>query len=83
MLILILFNEGTSLAVNDIILQSGLTEADTTRSLKPLIDMHILETVNGEPLSQTSEIKVNTSFTRYIYIYIYKRENMHVLVCSF
>ncbi|KAI7879830.1 Cullin [Mucor mucedo] len=63
MLILILFNEGTSLAVNDIILQSGLTEADTTRSLKPLIDMHILETVNGEPLSQTSEIKVNTSFT--------------------
>lgn len=64
MIILILFNGGIPLAVNDIILQSGLTEADTMRSLKPLIDMHILDIVNGETLSQTSEIKVNTSFTR-------------------
>lgn len=64
MIILILFNQGIPLLVNDIILQSGLTEADTMKSLKPLIDVHVLETVNGDNLSLTSEIRVNTSFTR-------------------
>jgi hypothetical protein len=64
MIILILFNQGVPLQVNDIILQSGLNLADTMKSLKPLIDIHVLETVNGESLSQSSEIQVNTSFAR-------------------
>jgi hypothetical protein len=64
MIILILFNQGGSIHVNDIVLQSGLSEADTMRSLKPLIDIHVLETVDGEALSEASEIKVNVLFTR-------------------
>lgn len=64
MIILILFNQGGPLLVSDIILQSGLTEPDTMKSLKPLIDVHVLETVLGDSLSLTSEIKVNTAFTR-------------------
>lgn len=64
MIILILFNQGVPITVNDIITQSGLTEADTMRSLNPLVDVQVLETVGGEPLSQSSQVKVNTSFTR-------------------
>lgn len=64
MIILILFNLGGPLLVSDIILQSGLTEPDTMKSLKPLIDVHVLEIVHGDSLSLTSEIKVNTAFTR-------------------
>lgn len=64
MIILILFNQGGPLLVSDIILQSGLTEPDTMKSLKPLIDVHVLETVRGDSLSLTCEIKVNTAFTR-------------------
>lgn len=64
MIILVLFNQGVSLSVNDIINQSGLTSNDTMRSLKPLIDMHILETVDGSSLSPSSDIQVNTSFSR-------------------
>lgn len=64
MIILMLFNQGTSLTVNDIINQSGLTSNDTMRSLKPLIDMHILETADESNLSPSSELQVNTNFTR-------------------
>jgi hypothetical protein len=63
MIILMLFNQGTSLTVNDIINQSGLTSNDTMRSLKPLIDMNILETADESNLSPSSELQVNTNFT--------------------
>lgn len=66
MIILILFNQVSvaHLSVSEIMLQSGLTLADTTKSLKPLVDIRVLETVDGKSLSQSSEIQVNTSFTR-------------------
>lgn len=63
-IILLLFNQGVPhIHINDIVLQSGLTEADTMKSLKPLVDVQVLKTVNGEPLSKNSDIMVNTSFT--------------------
>lgn len=65
MIILLLFNQGISLPVYDIVNQSGLSLTDTMKSLKPLMDMQILESINQEgALSQTSEIKINGSFTR-------------------
>jgi hypothetical protein len=65
MIILLLFNQGVSLPVNEIVNQSGLSLLDTMKSLKPLIDMQVLEISNQQDaLSQSSEIKVNNSFTR-------------------
>ncbi|CAO3629909.1 unnamed protein product [Mucor fragilis] len=64
MIILLLFNQGVSLPVNDIVNQSGLSASDTMKSLKPLVDMQILTISNQQDLlSQTSEIRVNGSFT--------------------
>lgn len=68
MIILILFNQNVPLSISDIVNQSGLSLADTMRSLKPLVDMRVLETLDAEPLLQTSDIKVNTSFTRYFFV---------------
>lgn len=65
MIILLLFNQGVSLPVNEIVNQSGLSVSDTMKSLKPLVDMQILTISNQhDALSQTSEIQVNRSFTR-------------------
>jgi hypothetical protein len=64
MIILILFNQDVPLSISDIVNQSGLSLTDTMRSLKPLVDMHVLEILDAQPLSQTSDIKVNPSFTR-------------------
>ncbi|KAI8089896.1 Cullin [Halteromyces radiatus] len=61
MMILLLFNNAFSLTVNDIIEQSGLSQADVTRSLKPLIDLQVL--LCNDALQETSEIRLNTQFT--------------------
>lgn len=65
MIILLLFNQGVPLPVNEIVNQSGLSLIDTMKSLKPLVDMQVLEISNQrDTLSESTEIKVNGSFTR-------------------
>ncbi|KAL1931391.1 hypothetical protein VTP01DRAFT_9533 [Rhizomucor pusillus] len=62
MVILLLFNVSMEISVNDVLQHSGLTESDALRSIKPLIDMQLLKTNNGE-LSRDSKISLNLSFT--------------------
>lgn len=65
MIILLLFNQGVPLPVNELVNQSGLSLIDTMKSLKPLVDMQVLEISNQrDTLSESTEIKVNDSFTR-------------------
>ncbi|KAI9476498.1 MAG: Cullin [Benjaminiella poitrasii] len=63
MIILLLFNQDGAISLTDITTQSGLTMADTIRSIKPLVNMHILEKLDEQALSKVSEIKANSSFT--------------------
>ncbi|KAI7901142.1 Cullin [Cokeromyces recurvatus] len=63
MIILLLFNQSNITNINEITIQSGLTLSDVMKSIKPLIDMRVLETVDELPLTSSSDIKVNQSFT--------------------
>ncbi|KAI8642535.1 Cullin [Parasitella parasitica] len=64
MVILLLFNQGVSLPVTEIVNQSGLSLADTMKSLKPLIDTQVLEISNQQgAFSSSSELNINGSFT--------------------
>ncbi|OBZ86289.1 Cullin-2 [Choanephora cucurbitarum] len=64
MIILLLFNRHAAdgVSMNDIIAESGLSFQDTMRSLKPLVDMQIFQTLDDGPLSQSSLIQFNSSF---------------------
>ncbi|CAO3611212.1 unnamed protein product [Cunninghamella echinulata] len=61
MILLLLFNNSESNSVSDIVEQSGLSESDVFRSLKPLIDIGVLST-NGT-LKSSSEIILNHNFS--------------------
>ncbi|KAI8353356.1 Cullin [Blakeslea trispora] len=65
MIILLLFNRRTvdCVPISEIVVESGLSSQDIMRSLKPLVDMQVLQTIDGEPLSQSSQIEINGSFT--------------------
>ncbi|KAF7721987.1 Cullin-2 [Apophysomyces ossiformis] len=62
MIILLLFNATSKLTLSEIVAQSGLTDADIMRSIKPLVDARILEASDSK-LSAESEIGLNMSFT--------------------
>ncbi|CDS08016.1 hypothetical protein LRAMOSA01965 [Lichtheimia ramosa] len=62
MVLLLLFNDALSLTVEDIVQQSCLSEADVVRSLKPLVDLQLLE-VSEKSLKPHTEVSLNLSFT--------------------
>ncbi|KAI8342303.1 Cullin [Chlamydoabsidia padenii] len=62
MMILLLFNKTLSLTVIEITEESGLTQMDVIRSVKPLIDLEVL-LCDDAPLQDTSKVKLNTGFT--------------------
>ncbi|CAO3599502.1 unnamed protein product [Absidia cylindrospora] len=63
MMVLLLFNKATLLSVAEITEESGLPLADVKRSLKPLIDIQVLLCEGGGGMNDTSEIRLNNSFT--------------------
>ncbi|KAI8074434.1 Cullin [Gongronella butleri] len=62
MILLLLFNQALEMPITDLVTQSGLSEGDVLRSLRPLIDVQVLTCANG-PLTAQSTVQVNTSFT--------------------
>ncbi|KAG1175897.1 hypothetical protein G6F70_001922 [Rhizopus microsporus] len=61
MILLLLFNEHECMTLKDIMNRSGLNLGDTMRSLRPLIEIRLLDA--EDKLDEDSEIKVNASFT--------------------
>ncbi|KAI7880942.1 Cullin-domain-containing protein, partial [Lichtheimia hyalospora FSU 10163] len=62
MVLLLLFNDTLSLTVADIVQQSSLSEADVLRSLKPLVDLQLLE-ASDKSLKSHTEVSLNLTFT--------------------
>ncbi|KAI8983702.1 Cullin [Pilobolus umbonatus] len=63
MILLLLFNCRSSYLLEDLMSQSGLNMNDMMKSLKPLVDMQLLESSNGL-LSNDCEVKLNVKFSR-------------------
>ncbi|KAI9493423.1 Cullin [Zychaea mexicana] len=62
MVLLLLFNAQATLSVADMTHQSGLSELDTLRSIKPLMDLKLLEPSDNEYNSNT-HLSLNLAFT--------------------
>ncbi|OAD77735.1 Cullin [Phycomyces blakesleeanus NRRL 1555(-)] len=60
--ILLLFNSVTEMSIADLLVHSGLSLPDTLRSIKPLVDIHILES-NASSLNKSSVVKINMKFS--------------------
>ncbi|KAI8379804.1 Cullin [Radiomyces spectabilis] len=60
-ILLLHFNTTMTATVDELISHSGLSKSDILRSLKPLVDISILQ--SGGPLNAHSELTINTSFT--------------------
>ncbi|KAI9261530.1 Cullin [Phascolomyces articulosus] len=62
MVLLLLFNTQTTLSVSEMSQQSGLAELDTLRSIKPLVDLKLLEASDRNYNSNT-HLSLNMAFS--------------------
>ncbi|KAI8137354.1 Cullin [Fennellomyces sp. T-0311] len=62
MVLLLLFNVATTLTIAEMTDQSGLSELDTLRSIKPLVDLRLLE-AEDRAFNSSTRISLNFSFT--------------------
>ncbi|KAG1463716.1 hypothetical protein G6F46_001468 [Rhizopus delemar] len=62
MIVLLLFNQCNSMTVKEIADRSGLSLAGTTRSLRPLVELGLLNTLDGK-FNEKSIIEINREFS--------------------
>ncbi|KAI7848482.1 Cullin [Circinella umbellata] len=62
MVLLLLFNSQITLSVSELSSQSGLAELDTLRSIKPLIDLKLLE-ASSTNYNSSTQLSLNMAFT--------------------